>query len=54
VSLIPKRVTETVDNAADKLASTASDTKRAVVACAALASVAFVLAAVALVLAVIR
>lgn len=54
MSLIPKRVTETVDNAAEKLAATASDTKRAVVACAALSACAFVLAAVALVVAVIR
>jgi hypothetical protein len=52
VGLWPKGVRETVERAADKLATTAADTKSAVTVCAAMSAVAIVVAVIALIVAV--
>lgn len=54
MSIIPKRVTDTVDSAAEKLESVAADTKAAVIGAAVLSVAALVVAAVALVVAVAK
>lgn len=54
MSLVPKRVTDTVDSAAGKLAATAADTKRAVVTAAVVAVAALAVAVISLIVAVIR
>jgi hypothetical protein len=54
MSILPKRVQETVDGAADKLLVTAADTKDAVVVTAVLAVAAVVVACIAVIVAVAK